>query len=150
MSVSETGSDLKTSKLWDQLFKAPSLDAYLGENEADILPPFFEYIDTLCRQRGEKPAGVIQRAGIERSFGYQVFRGDRKPSRDTVLLLAFGFKADVEMAQSLLKHAGYGPLYPRVRRDVVVAYSLQNGISLADTQDALAELGLPTIGAMPR
>ena len=150
MSVSETGSALKTSKLWDQLFKAPSLDAYLGKNEAEILPPFYEYINALCKQRGEKPAGVIWRAGIERSFGYQVFRGDRKPSRDTVLLLAFGFEADVELAQSLLKHAGYGPLYPRVRRDVVIAYSLRNGIGLADTQEALIELGLPTIGAMPR
>ena len=150
-NVSETGNTLKTSGLWDQLFKAPSLDEFFGRNESEVrLSPFFEYINTLCKEKGECPARVIARSGIERSYGYQVFRGDRKPSRDTVLLLAFGFEADVALAQALLKRAGFSVLYPRVRRDVVIAYSLRCGISLADTQSALVELGLPAIGAMPR
>lgn len=149
--MSETGSALRTSKLWDQLIKAPSLDEFFSNNESEIkLPSFFEYINTLCKERGECPARVIARSGIERSFGYQVFRGDRKPSRDTVLLLAFGFEADVALTQSLLKRAGHSALYPRVRRDVVIAYSLSFGICLADTQSTLADLDLPVIGVMPR
>lgn len=149
--MSETDSTLGTSILWDQLIKAPSLDDFLNQNESEIkLLPFSEYISALCKERGECPARVIARAGIERSFGYQVFRGDRKPSRDTVLLLAFGFEADVALTQSLLKRAGHSALYPRVRRDVVIAYSLRCGICLADTQGTLADLGLPAIGGMPR
>lgn len=147
----ETESPLKTSRLWEHFFKAPSLDDFFTENESEAkLPAFCAYINALCKERGECPARVIARAGIERSFGHQVFRGDRKPSRDTVLLLAFGFEADLELAQALLKRAGFGVLYPRVRRDVVIAYSLRCGICLSDTQSALAELSLPAIGVMPR
>ena len=149
--MQQTCTALRTSALWDQLFSAPTLENFLDHNESEIhLPPFPEYINTLCRECGKYPAQVIKLAGIERAFGYQIFRGDRKPSRDTVLMLAFGFEANVETAQRLLKHARHSLLYPRVRRDVVIAYGLCRGMSLTHTQIALAELELPAIGAMPK
>lgn len=141
----------KTSVLWEQLFKASSIEQFLGKNKAAFdFPSFCTYIRSLCEKRGEVPERVIKRANIERSFGHQIFRGDRRPSRDTVLQLAFGFEADKEQAQTLLKHAGYGPLYPRVRRDVVIGYCLQHGISFVDTQRILAEFGLLLIGSAAR
>ena len=114
-------NDMKTSVLWDQLFKAPSIEQFFGKNKAALdLPPFCAYIRSLCEKRGEVPERVIKRANIERCFGHQIFRGDRRPSRDTVLQLAFGFESEMAQAQSLLKHAGYSALYPRVRREVIV------------------------------
>lgn len=138
---------LPTSALWEQLFKASSVERFLGQNEGHIgLLPFSEYIGELCKQRGEAPERVIKRANIERSFGHSIFRGDRNPSRDTVLQLAFGFGADMDLAQSLLKHAGHSPLYPRVPRDVVIGYCLFHGTNFLETQRILMELGLPLVG----
>jgi hypothetical protein len=104
-----------TSVLWSHLFEAPSAETFIEENAENLnARPFHEYITLLCKQRGEVPERVIRRAGIERSFGHQLFHGARRPSRDTVLLLAFGFGADVELAQTLLKYARCSALYPRV------------------------------------
>ncbi|MCE5234717.1 MAG: hypothetical protein LLF87_01505 [Eubacteriales bacterium] len=145
--MNEVSNALPTSALWEQLFKASSVEHFLGQNEGDIgLLPFSEYIGELCKQRGEAPERVIKRANIERSFGHSIFRGDRNPSRDTVLQLAFGFGADMDLAQALLKHAGHSPLYPRVPRDVVVGYCLFHGTSFLETQRILMELGLPLVG----
>ena len=145
MTDADTAS--RTSTLWEQLFKAPSVEQFLSQNANAILQvPFPAYLNALCEQRGEVPEHVIKRANIERSFGHSIFRGDRKPSRDTVLQLAFGFGADVELAQSLLKHAGHSALYPRVRRDVVISYCLLHGRNLVQTQQVLSELTLPLIG----
>lgn len=110
------------------------------------LPPFCEYITDLCNKQGEVPERIIKRADIERSFGHQLFRGARNPSRDTVLQLAFGFKADVGMAQELLKHAGKSSLYPRVKRDTAIMYCLQNHFTIIEAQRVLHEMDLPLIG----
>ena len=145
MRPSEGG--MHTSTLWRQLFKSPSLTEYLEKSDSQAEPlSFSAYIRELCQQRGEIPERVIKRSNIERSYGHSLFRGDRKPSRDTVLQLAFGFGADIETAQALLKHAGHSQLYPRVRRDAVISYCLLHGHTIAEAQQMLAEFKLPSIG----
>jgi len=141
-------SDVKTTELWARLFKMPSIRAFIGENSGEIgLPEFSVYIREICARAGEAPERVIRRANIERSFGHQIFRGGRRPSRDTALQLAFGFNADVPLAQSLLKCAGHSPLYPRIERDVAIGYCLHHHMTLVDTQSILEELCLPLIGS---
>lgn len=145
--MSDNKKPLSTSKLWEQLIKATSAKQFIGQNESEIgLPAFCEYISTLCKERNEVPERVIKKANIERSFGHAIFRGDRNPSRDTVLQLAFGFDADVELAQSLLWHAGHSPLYPRVPRDATISYCLLNNTGIIEAQRILMELDLPLIG----
>jgi len=138
---------LATDVLWDQLFEAPSFERFVSDNQEEIgLPSFSEYIRVLCRQKGEAAERVIRRANIERSYGHQIFRGSRRPSRDTVLQLAFGFGADLPQVQALLKHAGHSPLYPRIERDAAIGYCLHHRMSLIDAQSVLAELRVPLIG----
>lgn len=145
--MSDNKKPLSTSKLWEQLIKATSAKQFIGQNESAIgLPAFCEHISALCKERNEVPERVIKKANIERSFGHAIFRGDRNPSRDTVLQLAFGFDADVELAQSLLWHAGHSPLYPRVPRDAAISYCLLNSTGIIEAQRILMELDLPLIG----
>ncbi len=145
--MDEPKKSLPTSALWEQLFKASSIEQFYSNHENEIgLPAFFEYITSLCKQRCEVPERIIKKANIERAFGHAIFRGDRNPSRNTVIQLAFGFDADVESAQSLLKHAGHSLLYPRVPRDAVISYCLFHHMSLIETQHILLKLGLPLIG----
>jgi hypothetical protein len=147
--MSENEKPLPTSKLWEQLIKAASVKQFIEQNETEIgLPAFCKYISSLCKNRGEVPERIIKKANIERSYGHSIFRGDRNPSRDTVLQLAFGFDADVELAQSLLRHAGHSLLYPRVPRDTVVSYCLIHGTGFIETQRILMELNLPLIGGV--
>lgn len=138
---------ISTGELFSRLFKSPTVSSFLEANaEALDLPSFAEHIRSLCRKRGEVPERVILRANIENSYGHQIFAGRRRPSRDLVIQLAFGFEGDVEMAQSLLKHAGRSPLYPRVKRDAAILYCLHNRFSLIDTQLVLHDLDVAVIG----
>lgn len=145
MTVSK--KPLPTSALWEQIFKASSVnEIYSQRDNETAMPSFSEYISSLCKQRGEVPERIIKKAHIERTFGHAIFRGDRNPSRNTVLQFAFGFDADVDLAQSLLKHAGHSALYPRVPRDAVISYCLYHHMSFMDTQHILFELNLPLMG----
>ena len=138
---------LPTEALWKRLQDTPTLSDYLTENETALdTPQFCTYITALCRMRSEPAEHVIRRAGIERSFGHQLFKGTRKPSRDTALLLAFGFEADIGLAQSLLRHAQQSQLYPRNRRDAAIIYCLFHRYGVVQTQNELAERGFRLMG----
>lgn len=136
-----------TTAFFNKLLKAPDLEQFIKDNEDDMqIPSFCEYITQLCRKLGEVPEHIIKRANIERSYGHQIFRGTRNPSRDTVLQLAFGFGAGVEQTQELLKYAGKNSLYPRVKRDAVLIYCLRDHFTIVETQRVLHEMGLPLLG----
>ena len=92
---------VRTSTLLRRMFKAANPQRFLNENEQlFVTPSFTEYLDALCLERKAVREQIIHRAGIERSFGHQLFRGSRKPSRDNVLRLAFGFGIDVMKRKS--------------------------------------------------
>lgn len=144
-------NQVRTSALFRMLFKTSSIKEFMEKNEAEMhLPSFNEYLSGLCADRGEVPERIIKRANIERSFGHQLFKGTKKPSRDTVLQLAFGFEADVDTAQELLKHAGMSALYPRVKRDAAIIYCLHNRFTIVETQNVLHDMKLPLIGGGKR
>lgn len=142
------GKTLTTEELLKTIFKLDDIKKALDfQEEKYIFPEFNDYISKLSNKKNESHEKIISRANLERSFGHKLFAGSRKPSRDTVIQLAFGFEADVELAQEMLKVAGKSPLYPRIKRDVVIIYCLYNHVSLEKTQMYLSELELPILGS---
>ncbi len=138
---------ISTLELWAKLFKSASLERYLSDSAAvQELPSFSRYISMLAEERNEKPETIINRGGIESSFGHKLFSGTRQPSRDTVIQFAFGFRMDAEETQKLLKVARAAAMHPRVKRDAVIAYCLQYRKSFMDTQQLLYDNHLPLIG----
>ena len=136
-----------TSTLLRRIFKAPNLRSYLDENEKSlIVPTFTEYLEMLCQDRNMVREHVIGRAGIERGFGHQLFRGSRNPSRDNVLRLAFGFGLDVDETQALLRAARRTPLYPRIKRDSAILYGLAHHNTIIEIQSSLSDFGLTVLG----
>lgn len=146
MSYNVTESRLTTEELMKVLMEERNLSGFLHSNDTEIgLPAFSEYLEKLRKAKGEPAEKIILRGNIEKSYGHQIFRGTRKPSRDTVLKLAFGFEMDVEDAQKMLRTAGMSMLYPRVLRDAVVIYSLHNHVSVVDTEIILQQFDLPLL-----
>jgi len=138
---------IKTSTLLKNLFKTPNLSRFIKENGIIIqTPPFHEYICEMCRKDGIVPEQIIKNTTIERTYGHQLFNGTRKPSRDKVLQLAFGFGLDVGDAQKLLKVAQKAQLYPKIMRDAVILYCIEHHMSDMDTQNVLLEMKLTLLG----
>ena len=138
---------ITTDDLMQLLMKDRSFSSFMNSNAGEMKEVSFEdYLSKLRCEKGEPAEQIIRRGQIEKSYGHQLFRGSRKPSRDTCLQLAFGLELDVEQTQRLLGAAGKSVLYPRVLRDAAIIHSLHNHVSLTDTQIVLEELGLPIIG----
>lgn len=139
--------DITTDELLARLFKATQLKDVL-ENEDITQPPLFhEYLRQLCQGRGEIAERVIKRAGIDRTYGHQLFSGRRRPSRDKVIQLAFGFGLDVEQTQQLLKSAQESPLTPRIKRDAAILYCIMHRFDFSEAQKLLTDFDLTCLGS---
>ena len=136
----------KTSELLQELLNTGSVTRFIKRNQEHMQKPLLhEYLKNECKKRSLLPAQVIAKSRIERAYGYHIFSGIKKPSRDKVIQLAFGFEMNYEDAQELLKKAGKSPLYPKIMRDAVVIYALKHSLTLNEAQTALEELGIPLI-----
>lgn len=138
--------DITTGELLARLFKATHLKDVLENEDIPQPPSFHEHLRQLCRSRGEIAEHVIKRAGIDRTYGHELFSGRRKPSRDKVIQLAFGFGLDVEETQQLLKVAQQTPLYPKIKRDAAVIYCLARNMEITEAQNVLVDFNLPVLG----
>lgn len=139
--------ELSTSTLLRRLFKSSDLDKFINNNIDEMnIPPFHVYILDLCKAEGWVPEQIIKKAAIDRTYGHQLFNGTRKPSRDKVIQLAFGFGLDVDGAQKLLKLAQKNALYPKIKRDAAILYCLNNHKDVLETQSILQALGQTLLG----
>jgi len=139
---------IDTDTLWRRLLRTTSIGRFFSGYNTEInrLPAFGEYIRNLCEEKGVTAESIIKKADIERTYGHKFFNGTRLPSRDRVLQLSFGFGMAPEESQRLLTIARKSLLHPKVERDAVVIYALNNALSITDAQSMLSDLGLPGLG----
>lgn len=113
--------------------------ARIGEDLVD--KSFSQRLRELMELRGMKVSELAELSLMSRSFVYQICSGEREPGREVVLRLALLLRAGIAETQRLLRAAGRGALYPRVRRDAVLLYALREELGVFDTDELLAACG---------
>ena len=134
-----------TEELRDELRDSPSLDTFV---EGHDFPErtLSDYLQRLLAERGLVQPAVVREAGLDGGYGYQIFAGIKPhPGRDKVLQIAFAMGLTLREANRALKLAGASPLYPKVRRDAIIAYCLDHGASLQTADAELWRLGEETL-----
>lgn len=108
-----------------------------------------EYFHALAAERNMKPAEIMRRSGLKKSYFYSLFDGKRdNPARDVLIQLGFGFKMSFEEVQQFLKDLGEAQLYPRIPRDGVIIYAFQHGMDIIECDILLSENGeIPLVKA---
>lgn len=118
-----------------------SAEPQLLAGEAFSPPGLTDYLRELLCRHGVCVKDVIRRCNLERSYGYQLFNGTRRPTRDVLMVLSLELGLSGDEARRLFEIAGRAPLYARRRRDAAVLYGLSHGLSSADVHELLLELG---------
>jgi len=138
---------IPTSEVLTKLVTAGNLDEFYSENAEQLnVPALSDYLNELCESKGISSSDLMQKTDIERGFGYQIFTGRRRLSRDVALKLALGLGLNVDETQRLLLISKNSQLYPRVARDAAILYSLHNGIDYRETQVKLHDLEMTILG----
>lgn len=137
-----------TENLMARLGRACTPEAYLAELEASgkrAPESLADYLNTLLEERGLSRPAVIREAGLNATFGYQVFQGTRRVSRTNALLLALALGCTVTQTQRLLALADVGRLAPQDPRDGTILWCIEHGLSRQETDEELFRLGMETL-----
>ena len=135
-----------TEELLDELRNSSSADDYL-KSHPTTTRVLSEYLGELLVTHERERKDVIREAGIDSTYGYQLFTGARKsPSRDKVLALAFAIGCSLRETDRLLQAAGVSKLYVKERRDAIIIFCLDQRASLEEVNETLYHMNERTIG----
>ncbi len=134
-----------TEDMLAELLDAPDPQGFIGQRgvgERSLAP----YLNQLLEERGMRRAAVVRAAGLNETFGYQIFTGARRASRDNLLKIAFALGLSLREANRLLQAGGANGLYCKNRRDAIIIFALSHGYTLQKTEEELYRFNEATIG----
>ena len=142
-------SEMSSAGLGERMRKARDIDEYLAENQEHMLDQSLkEHLTALLIEKNVSIADVAKGGELDRVYIYQIFDGKKRPSRDKLIAIAFGFGLDEDETQKLLKVSRNKELYVRDRRDAVILFAIQRKKTLMETNYLLADHGMATLRNM--
>ncbi len=133
-----------TEELLQDLLSSSSPELFLEQNDISKRS-LSEYLQQLLQEKNLERAKVVRKAGINETFGYQIFKGTRKASRNKILQLIFAMNLSLKEADRLLQASGNNELYCKNRRDAIIIFCLEKGYSLQKTEEELYRFNEETI-----
>ena len=135
-----------TEELLHELQKAEDVFEFTKANEEEMEAiSLTEQLEQLLKHYKKQKKDVIKDAGMDTTYGYQIFDGRKNPRRDKLIQLAFGFPLTLEEANRVLRAAGVSDLYVRCKRDTICMYCLQQKMTVAECDALLYQAGEETV-----
>ena len=131
-------------ELLDELLSSPDPCTYISEHDISQRS-LAEYLQELLEKKNLKRSEVVKAAGLNNTFGYQIFTGQRGATRNKILQLAFGMQLTLRETDRLLQAAGVNELYCKDRRDAIIIFCIDKNYSLQKTDEELYRFGEETI-----
>lgn len=136
-----TGKSKKNVPTTDELLKrlnsaktVSDLEKFAKENEKFPLETTFaEYMEIHRAASGISVAQLIEHAGIQRNYGYQILNGTRNPGRNKVIALCLSLKMSLEDTQRALTLAKEGILYAKNIRDSILIFCINKKMSVMES-----------------
>ena len=134
-----------TKELLEELKNASDIEAFFKTHKNQFIDKTTAtYLNELIGVKGLTVSSVAKASGAG-EYVYKIFKGDRKPSRDILISIAFGMKLSLEETQLLLRISKFAILDSRDKRDSIIIYGLTHGITVFQTDDMLDNKSLITL-----
>lgn len=135
-----------TDELRHEIKTTTDIEDYLAKNSTHMLKESLsEHLHMLLSRKKLKRADVIRGSLLGRAYVYRIFAGDKIPSRDKLVALAFGLQLTEEETQKMLKLSGCRELYARDERDALILFALQRQMTIMDANGMLLDHGLAVL-----
>ena len=130
-----------TDELVAEIKRSAEIKNFLTENDKYIKNmTLTQYFDILLKEKNIPKKDAINDSQLNYTYGYQILNGTRKATKDKLIQLCFGLRATPAEANRILILADAGGLYGKNRRDCVIIFALEKGLTLMETNELLYDL----------
>ena len=105
-----------------------------------------EYLEKTFKEKKLSKSIVIKNADLDRSYAYEILRGDKKPSRDKILQLCIGGNFTLEETNKALKIGNCGELYPKIMRDSIIIFGINKNLNILHINELLFSYNVALLG----
>lgn len=132
-----------TDELLEILKSKKTINDYFNDEINELIfSSLSEYLELLMNEKRLTKSEVIRKSNLDKNYAYQIFNGNKdKPSRNKMIMLAFGMGLSVLETRKLLKISNSCDLYARNPRDSVIIFCLNKKLSLIDANEMLNDYG---------
>ena len=135
-----------TGDLSQELMSQPDLSAYVRDNQEFFTEQsIIKLLEQLYERLDITKAELARRSCMSEVYLHQVFSGRRRSSRDRLLCICFGLEATLEETQEMLRQEGYAQLYPKRKREAIIAHGIVHHTDLRQLNDQLFAEGEKTL-----
>ena len=132
-----------TNDLLSQLASGScSIDDYLEENREEmIVLEAKDFWEGAIARSGMSKCNIINKADFNYCYFYDVVNGRKIASRDKIIRLMLSMRLTTEDCQKALRISSRSALYPKVQRDALLIYGIENCLSVDQVNQLLTEKG---------
>lgn len=127
-----------TDELKKTLCSKKDIDAFISENENELVTSsFVEQMEFWIKEKNITKADLIKKTNLYTTYGYEILRGDKLPSRDKAIQLCLALKLSIKETDHVLYSINCEALYPRSKRDSIIMFALENHMSVLECDEQL-------------
>lgn len=131
-----------TEELLAEIKNDADMEKFLSENTNEFKKPLYEYLNQIIEEKNLNKKDIVKNSNLNPNYVYHILSGERtNPSRPKLIAIAMAMSLNFDEIQYLLRYAGLSPLYPRNPWDAIIISSVQNGLSVLETDNLLDKLG---------
>ncbi len=134
-------------KITDELMEAlknesSSVEDYLEDNRDELIKiDIKKFWSEMIKKSGMTKTEIIDRSDCGYNYFFCIIGAKKIPSRDKIIELIVAMGLEVDDCQNALKFSGKAPLYPRVKRDNIIIYGINNHQSIFQINESLKKNG---------
>ena len=133
----------KTSDLLKELTaENADISEYIASNpDSFINGNIKDYWEGIIDKSGLTKSSIINKSDFSYCYFYDIINGRKIPGKDKVVRLILAMKLSLDDCQDALRISSKSALYPKIKRDSILIFALNNSLSIYETNDLLTKYG---------
>ena len=145
-----TTNDLM-KELKSEVSNEKALEEYLKKTSrynGDSSETFSDFYKGILEQKGISSGDIEKRTGLEHAFCNKMINGKVSVTRNNLLALTIAAELRIDEVEKCLMLTNNGALNPKDNRDAIIIFSINRGLSLAETNRLLYSKNMELLGQM--
>lgn len=129
-----------TNDLFNELGQNCEIENYLSDNTSSFVShSISEFWESACEKSGISKSNIINKSDFSYCYFYDVINGRKIPSSDKIVRLALTMKLSLDDCQQALRISGKTALYPRIKRDSILIFAINNALNVYQCNELLTK-----------